>query len=158
MCPMPSLVLALLLSTVSGQTSATTLRVFGAVLHPLTLTAGELLAMPRAKVTASAHGQAGTYEGVTIRDLLTLAGVPAGENLLGAELAKTVIVTGADGYRAAFGVDEFDAAFTDRVSILADRKDGEALSGNAAPFQLIVTEEKRPARWVRQVVSIEVRP
>ena len=39
------------------------------------------------------------------------------------------------------------------------RKDGEPLAGNAAPFQLIMTGEKRPARWVRQVVSIEiVRP
>lgn len=26
-----------------------------------------------------------------------------------------------------------------------------------APFQLILTAEKRAARWVRQVVSIEIR-
>ena len=72
----------------------------------------------------------------------------------GAELAKSVIVTGADGYQVAFGLAEFDPGFTDRVAILADRKDGAPLAGNAAPFQL---SEKRPARWVRQVVSIEVR-
>src|SRR5260370_40091936 len=100
--------------------------------------------MVRAKVTASAHDQTGIYEGVTIREILTLAGVPAGEKLRGAELAKTVIVTGADGYRAAFGVAEFDAAFTDRVSILADRKDGVALTRTAAPFPLIFAGEKRP--------------
>jgi hypothetical protein len=43
------------------------------------------------------------------------------------------------------------------VSILADRKDGALLGGNAAPFQLILTGERRPARWVRQVASIEIR-
>jgi hypothetical protein len=98
------------------------------------------------------------YEGVTVRELLTRAGVPSGADLRGAELAKTVIVTGADGYRAAFGLAEFDPGFTDRVSIVADRKDGLPLGENAAPFQIILTDEKRPARWVRQVVSIEVRP
>ncbi len=56
-----------------------------------------------------------------------------------------------------FNPAEFDPAFTDRVSLLADTKDGQALSGSAAPFQLVLDGEKRPARWVRQVVSIEVR-
>jgi len=91
-----------------------------------------------------------------MRELLSRAGVPAGEALRGAELAKGVLVTGADGYQVVFGIAEFDAAFTDRLSILADRKDGQPLDANAAPFQLILTGENRPARWVRQVVSIEI--
>ena len=69
-----------------------------------------------------------------------------------------MVVTGADGYRAAFAIAEFDSVFTDRVAILADRRDGAPLPDNALPFQLVLTDEKRPARWVRQVVSIEVRP
>ena len=84
-------------------------------------------------------------------------GTPAGEALRGPQLAKTVIVTGADGYKAAFGVAEFDPSFTDRVAILADRKDGSPLTGSAGPFQLVLTGEKKAGRWVRQVVSIEVR-
>jgi len=60
-------------------------------------------------------------------------------------LATAVAVTGADGYRVVFGVAEFDPAFTDRVAILADRKDGAPLPANAAPFQLVLTNEKRPA-------------
>jgi hypothetical protein len=89
--------------------------------------------------------------------LLTRAGVPAGEALRGRDLAQAVLVTGADGYRVAFGVAEFDPAFSDRVAILADRKDGKTLTGNEAPFQLVLAGEKRPARWVRQVISIEIR-
>jgi hypothetical protein len=91
-----------------------------------------------------------------VRELLTRAGVPAGEALRGRALATAVTVTGADGYRVVLGIAELDPAFTDRVAILADRKDGAALTPNAGPFQLIITGEKRPARWVPQVVAIEL--
>jgi DMSO/TMAO reductase YedYZ molybdopterin-dependent catalytic subunit len=131
-------------------------RIGGAVPQPLTLTGAELAEMPRTSVTASAHHVSGTWEGVTVRELLSRAGVPSGTQLPGPALAASVIVTGSDGYRVAFGLAEFDAQFTDRVAILADRKDGAPLTGNAAPFQLIITGEKRPARWVRQVISIDL--
>ena len=71
-------------------------------------------------------------------------------------LATAIVVTGADGYRVVFGLAEFDPAFTDRVAVPADQRDGQALPADARPFQLIVEGEKRPARWVRQVVSMEV--
>ena len=89
---------------------------------------------------------------------MTRVGVPTGADLRGPELAKTVIVTGADGYRVAFAMAELDPGFTERICILADRRDGAPLPANAAPFQVILSGELRPARWVRQVVSIEVRP
>ena len=108
-------------------------------------------------VTASAHDQSGRFDGVPLIDLLKRAGVPTGEAIRGAELAKTVFVVGADGYRVVFALAELDAAFTDRIVLLADKRDGAALPDNARPYQLIVPGEKRPARWVRQVVSIEVR-
>jgi hypothetical protein len=74
---------------------------------------------------------------------------------LGVSAQDAVVqIKGAD--RVAFGIAEFDPAFTDRVAILVDRKDGGVLAANALPFQLVITDEKRPARWVRQVVSIEV--
>jgi len=133
-----------------------TVSVKGDVPHPLTLSAADLAAMPRRTITASAHQLSGTWEGVEVRELLARAGVPSGEALRGRALALAVVVSGADGYRVVFGIAEFDPAFTDRVAILADRKDGAPLAANAAPFQLVMTDEKRPARWVRQVVAIEV--
>ncbi len=132
------------------------LRIGGAVPQPFTVTSSDLASMPRTTVTASAHHVTGTWDGVTVRELLSRAGVPSGTQLRGATLAASVVVTGADGYRAAFGLAEFDAQFTDRVAIIADRKDGAVLPTNAAPFQLIITGEKRPARWVRQVIAIEL--
>lgn len=155
---MLSVSVAVLVWLSSAGAQGATLKISGAVERSFTLTASELSSLPRTSVTATAHGVTGTYEGVTVCELLTRAGIPSGEALRGTELAKTVIVAGADGYRAAFGIAEFDPGFTDRLAILADWKDGTPLTGNAAPFQLILTGEKRPARWVRQVVSIEVRP
>ena len=38
----------------------------------------------------------------------------------------------------------------------ADLSSRRPLREYAAPFRLVLTGEKRPARWVRQVVSIEV--
>jgi DMSO/TMAO reductase YedYZ molybdopterin-dependent catalytic subunit len=55
-----------------------------------------------------------------------------------------------------FALPELDAAFTDRLVLLADRKNGEPLSSRDGPFQLVVPDEKRPARWVRQVRRIRV--
>jgi DMSO/TMAO reductase YedYZ molybdopterin-dependent catalytic subunit len=134
-----------------------TLQIGGVLIpHPLRLSASDLAAMPRRAVTASAHHVSGTWEGVEIRELLTRAGVSAGDALRGPALATAVVVTGADGYRMVFAIAELDPAFTDRVAILADRKDGAPLPPNAAPFQLIMTGEKRPARWVGQVVAIEL--
>jgi hypothetical protein len=145
---------ALLLSIQSSAPAS--VRIVGP--KTLTLTVTELASLPRVTVKTTSHGKEHTYEGVAIRDLLSQAGAPSRESLRGTAVASTVIVTGLDGYRAAFALVEFDPEFTDRVSILADRQDGAALDKDAAPFQLILTGEKRAARWVRQVVSIEIKP
>jgi hypothetical protein len=56
-----------------------------------------------------------------------------------------------------FALPELDDAFTDRIVLLADRKDGKGLTEREGPFRIIVPHEKRPARWVRQVVSLTIR-
>jgi DMSO/TMAO reductase YedYZ molybdopterin-dependent catalytic subunit len=131
------------------------LRVTGAVPHPLTLSRDAITGLPHQSVTASSHDQSGRYDGVPVIELLRRAGVPTGDAIRADELAKCVVVTGADGYRVVFALAELDAAFTQRIVLLADKRDGAALPENALPYQLIVPGEARPARWVRQVVSIE---
>ena len=140
-------------ATAPAQTSS--VRIIGP--KTITLSVQDLAGMKRVTVKATSHGKESTYEGVAMREILTRAGVAPSADLRGDALALAVIVTGADGYRAVYGLAEFDPGFTDRVSILADRQDGAPLSAEEAPFQLILTGEKRAARWVRQVVSIEVR-
>ena len=121
-----------------------------------TVTSTDLNAMTRREVTASAHHVSGQFGGVSMADVLRLVGAPQGDSLRGPALATYVIVEGADGYRALFALAEFDAGFTDRIALLADRKDGAALTAKDGPFQLIVPGEKRPVRWVRQVRRIRV--
>ena len=121
-----------------------------------TVTAASLAVMSRHEVAASAHMVSGRFGGVLLPDLLRLVGMPHGDSLRGPALATYVLIEAADGYRALFAVAELDAGFTDRVVLLADTKDGAALSAKDGPFQLIVPSEKRPARWVRQVRRIRI--
>jgi DMSO/TMAO reductase YedYZ molybdopterin-dependent catalytic subunit len=45
---------------------------------------------------------------------------------------------------------------TDKQVILAYRKDGADLDAACGPLRLVVPDEKRQARWVRQVAELEV--
>jgi DMSO/TMAO reductase YedYZ molybdopterin-dependent catalytic subunit len=150
--------LTLLMVGILAQAPAdSSIKISGTVGHAATLTAADLSAMPQKSVTASSHDQKATCTGVPLRDILTKAGVPAGADVRGPLLAAYVVVTGADGYRAVFALAELDPLFTDRVVLLALKKDDAPLADNAGPYQLIVPGELRPARWVRQVVAISIQ-
>lgn len=154
-----------LCSTVAfGQTkqaaapAAQTLEVGGEVARPLKLSVADLAKLPRQTVTAKDHdGKTVTFEGVALAEVLRLAGVEFGEKLRGKSLALFLVVEAADGYRAVFALPELDSAFTDQVIILADRRDGKALSEAEGQWRIVVPAEKRPARWVRQVVALTIR-
>jgi hypothetical protein len=148
-------IVAMLASTAVSAQPPKQVQVIGP--RSVTLSVSELAGMPRTVVTATAHERTAAYEGVSMRELLTGVGVPLGDGLRGRELAAAVVVTGADGYKVVFGLAEFDPGFTDRIAILADKCNGIALAADEGPFQLILTGEKRPARWVRQVATIEVQ-
>lgn len=131
--------------------------VSGAVTTPLTLTAADLLAMPRTTVSAKdKQGKSHEYTGVPIAEILKRAGAPAGHDLRGKNMAKYLLVSCADGYRVVFSLAELDSAFTDRVAILADREEGQPLPAATGPFRLIVPGEKRPARNCFQVKALIV--
>lgn len=118
--------------------------------------AADLATLPRREVVASAHQVSGRFSGVPLTEVLRLVDAPRGDSLRGPALATYVLVEATDGYRVVFALAELDAGFTDRLVLLADRKDGAPLGGRDGPFQLIVPDEKRPARWVRQVRRIRV--
>ena len=52
-----------------------------------------------------------------------------------------------DGYRAVFALPGLDHAYTDRIVILADRRDGKPLTEKEGPLRIVVADEKREARW-----------
>ena len=122
-----------------------------------TFSESELAKLPRVSFSVMDHGTKATFEGTELRHILAAVDVAAGEKLRGKELASYILVEAADGYRALFALPELDAAFTDRKTILADRRDGKPLSEKEGPFRIVVEDEKRMARNVRQVVRISVR-
>lgn len=121
------------------------------------VTAATLQGLPHSSITATdEHGHTARYGGVALRDVLTQDGVPSGDAVRGKALTRYVIVDAADGYRVVFSLAELDTAFTDRVVLIADSRDGVAFSAHEGPFRLVVPGEKREARWVRQVTAIDV--
>ncbi len=136
---------------------ATRVEFSGAGLDPIALGAAELATLPRHAVRGSDHGVEAAFEGVSLADVLALAGAPLGRALRGKALGVVLVVGAADGYRAVFALAEIDPAFTDRVVLQADRRDGKPLSGAEGPLRIVVPGEKRQARWVRQVTSLELR-
>ncbi len=125
----------------------------------LTFSVADLAKFNRREITATAHdGKSATYSGFDIKELLLAAGAGIGKDQLrGKGIAAYVVVEAADGYRAVFSITEFSDEFTDRTILLADRRDGAALDSNDGPFQVIVPDDKKHGRWVRQVMAIKLR-
>jgi DMSO/TMAO reductase YedYZ molybdopterin-dependent catalytic subunit len=97
------------------------------------------------------------YEGVQVSHLLKLVGVKLGDDLRRPVLARYALVEAADGYREVFSLTELDEEVTERVVLLADRRDGQALDAKEGPLRFVIPDEKRHVRWVRQVTAINVR-
>jgi hypothetical protein len=123
-----------------------------------TLSPEALAKLPRRTVSVKGRkGDPATYEGVTLPEILKAAGTTLGEELRGPLLASYVLVEAADGYRVIFALPEVDPGLTDKVVLLADRKNGKPLAAADGPYHLIVPDDKRPARWVKQVRRITVK-
>jgi hypothetical protein len=88
--------------------------------------------------------------------LLAKAGVEFGETLRGKRLASCLLVEAADGYRAVIALPELDQAFTDKQIVLAFLKDGKPLDDKEGPYRIVIPDEKRMARWVRQVRVLKI--
>ena len=101
-------------------------------------------------------GKNHTYSGVVLSIILQKAGVTSGKDLRGKNLTKYVIITASDNYQVVFALAELDKDFTDRTIILATQVDGKPLTDADGPFRIIVQDEKKPARCIRQVTGIKV--
>jgi hypothetical protein len=122
-----------------------------------TFNESELASLPRSSITASVHDEKPSlWQGVALVELLRLAGAPTDKQLRGREMTKFVRVTAADGYQVVFSLTELDAAFGNRTVLLVDRQDGHPLSSKDGQLRLVVAGDKRPARWIREVETIEV--
>ncbi|MBS7566225.1 molybdopterin-dependent oxidoreductase [Mucilaginibacter sp. Bleaf8] len=136
---------------------AQSITISGDSLETKAISMGEFQDMHQSVVMAKAHDEkVHRYTGVSLADLLKKAGVMLGDSAKRATVKSYVIVTAADNYRAIYALSEIDPLFANRLIILANRADKKPLPSQDGPFQIIVPGEKKHARWVRQVNSIQL--
>jgi hypothetical protein len=115
----------------------------------------DLEGLPHIKVTASGYSSGPVnFEGVTLKSVLEKAGVTFSESMKGKRLTNCLLVEAADGCRAVIALPELDPAFTDKQTLLL--RDGKPLGEKEGPYRIVIPDEKRMARWVRQVTNLKI--
>jgi hypothetical protein len=121
----------------------------------VTLTAAALAAMPQRRIVAhNGHSNVDeTYMGVAVSDLLAKEGVA-----LAGDGAKKIYQSylraeGTDHYFVLYSCSEVEGDMHAGEVIVALTLDGKPLTEDGA-FKLVSTEDKRPARWVRNLTAL----
>lgn len=128
----------------------------------IVLSPEEFAALPHKTVSVfNAHSKTNEkYFGVPLTDLLAKVGVPLGEQVRGKLFLIGIVAEGTDHYAVLYAIAEVDPSIHAGDVLVADSVDDHKLEKDGA-FKLVSTEEKRPARWVRNLTSItvtEVKP
>ena len=164
-CLILSIACAQLVSTAEAQAApaqgapaaASTLDMSGPDGRHITLAPDDLQSLPRQTVHVhNSHTKTDeTYQGVELSILLARLDAPLGTKLRSKSLAMYVVAEGTDKYRVVYSLAEVDPAFHTGTVIVADRQDGQPIAKDG-PFKLVNTEDKLPARWVRNLASIQL--
>lgn len=125
----------------------------------LDLKATDLSKLTRREIKGKGHDEKDSvYSGYNLSDILLLANAKLGTGeMRGKQLAAYLLAEAADGYKVTFAVAEIAPEFTDKIILLADTRDGKPLAEKDGAWQIIVSDEKKHGRWVRQVVSLKVK-
>jgi hypothetical protein len=118
-------------------------------------TAQTLAALPHISLKLyNEHAKADQlFSGVPLIELLKPLGVP--DKPHGKDFRLYLVAEGSDGYQVVYSVAEANPDVHDGTVLVADSMDGKPI-GASCPLQLVSTGEKRPARWVRNLVAIRV--
>ena len=118
-------------------------------------TPATLAALPHATITVyNEHAKASqTYSGVPLIDLLTKLGVP--DKPRGKQFKLYLVAVGSDGYEVVYSLGEVAPDVHDAMVLVADSQDGKPIADDG-PLKMVATGEKRPARWVRNLVAVRV--
>jgi len=150
------LILALLIGKSAYPAEPATVSIILADEHAVDLSPSLLAHLQTQTASATSHGKTAKYEGYDLRAILTAAGVTPVESLRGKQLSTYLTVTAADGYAVVFSLAELDRSLGNTLVLLTNRANGQPLPTSDGPWRLVVPSDGRPARWVRQVMSIRV--
>jgi hypothetical protein len=141
---------------------STLLKIQGLDGKSITLSPQQFAALPHKTVSVfNSHSKTNEkYSGVPLTDLLAKVGVLLGEQVKGKLFLTGIVAEGTDNYDVLYALAEVDPSIHAGDVIVADSVDDHKLEKDGA-FKMVSTEEKRPARWVRNLTSvtvIEVKP
>jgi hypothetical protein len=151
------LLVGLLLSAVPAECQQLTIEAEGG--KQVVLAKSEIESLPHVKLTVPAAHDADTpvtYEGVALKSLLEKAGVQFGHSLKGRRMALCLLVEAADEYRVVIALPEIDSDFTNKQVVLAFSQNGKPLDAKEGPYRIVIPDEKRMARWVKQVTTLKI--
>ncbi len=125
----------------------------------VTFTLEQLRQMPQDSVSLANPNPATSeqYEGVLLRTLLARVDTTISKKLHAEELRDYVEVAGRDGYRVVFALAELEPSLQDNKVLVAISNQGKPLDDILGPVRVIVPQDKRQARSVRQVTTISLR-
>lgn len=120
------------------------------------MSVAELSAMPQTTVTVmNLHTKMQeTYTGVRLSEVLAKAGAEGAAHNK-AMLRSYVRAEGTDQYWVLYSEDEVQPAAHEGEVIVALTKGGKPL-GEDGQLKLVSTEDKKPARWVRNLVAVKL--
>ncbi len=138
---------------------STTLRVDTGNGAPMTFTVDDLKTIPQHAVPVkNGHsGEQETYDGPLLSDILAKAGFALTEKNQGSMLRSVILAGGTDKYFVVYSAAEVQRGLHDADVIVALTRNGGSLGQNGL-FQLINNRDVKPARWVRNLASITVKP
>lgn len=104
---------------------------------------------------AGAHLTAATYQVITLQRLLALSGIVV-DSLRGHDLDQVVLAEARDNYRVVFSLGELGSQLGGRTVLVAIRRNGAPIGDEDAPFRLLVADDMRAQRSMRQLQSLRV--
>ncbi len=93
------------------------------------------------------------YSGVSLADLLAFAGLPFTKETQPTYLHSYLRAQGTDFYFVLYSASEVQPELSASSVLIATRLDGHDLGADGV-FKLVSSSDKRPARWVRNLLSL----
>lgn len=115
----------------------------------------DFASMPQStlKVHNTHSGRDEVYTGVAVSDLLRASGLTFSPETQSTFLRSYLRAQGTDFYFVLYSASEISPDLNTASVIVATRVDGHDLGDDGA-FKLVSSGDKRPARWVRNLLSL----
>lgn len=125
----------------------------------VTLTPAHFKALPHVTVAVhNAHNSKDeSYSGVPVSALLAMVQPAKGEGPKVSTNMLLVVAGATDDFHVAITFCDTNPECRSGQALVADVQDGKPIEADGA-FKLILTEDKKPARWARNLQSLTVKP